>query len=102
MRRTLDGWSGHTPYSLVCTNHFTEDCFETDTFMAQKLVIKKHKRLKPDAVPTIFPQVLQPSAPPPSKKKTASAKPSEPGYLQAAKKTRPAFEKRERAKVSGK
>ena len=102
MRRSRDGWSGPTPYSFVCSDNFTEDCFETDTFTAQKLGIKKRKRLKPDAMPTIFPRVLQPSAPPPSKKRTVSAIPSEPGYSQAAKKTRPAFEKRERARVSGK
>ena len=84
VRRTHDGWSGPTPYSFVCSDHFTEDCFETDTFMAQKLGIKKRKILKSDAVSTIFPRVLQPSAPPPSKKRTASAIPSEPGYSQAA------------------
>ena len=50
VRRTRDGWSGPTPYVFVCSDHFTEDCFETYTFMAQKLGIKKRKRLKPDAV----------------------------------------------------
>jgi len=36
--------------------HFTEDCFEADSVLASQLGIKKRKRLKPGAVPTIFHQ----------------------------------------------
>ena len=64
--------------------------------MAAKLGIQKRKKLKPDAVPTIFERNKQHAAPP-SKKRTGS---SEPDCSQAAKKSRSGYEKRERARVN--
>ena len=45
-------------YSVLCSKHFKEDCFESQVAMAAKLGIKKHQKLKPDAVPTIFEKQL--------------------------------------------
>ena len=38
--------------------HFTEDCFEVDSALAAQFRMKNRRRLKPDAIPTIF---LRPS-----------------------------------------
>ena len=73
VRRTRAGWSGPTATSYLCSDHFTEDCFDESSLMAAKLGIQKRKTLKPDAVPTVFPKtVQQKAAPPPSKKRAAS------------------------------
>ena len=73
VRRTHAGWSGPTATSYLCSDHFTEDCFDESSLMAAKLGIQKRKTLKPDAVPTVFPKtVQQKAAPPPSKKRAAS------------------------------
>ena len=53
VRRTRAGWSGPTANSYLCSDHFSEDCFERDTLMAAKLGIQKRKKLKTDAVPTM-------------------------------------------------
>ena len=39
-----------------CSTHFEKDCFETSCLLAQSMGIKKKILLKPDAVPTIFPE----------------------------------------------
>ena len=96
VRRTRAGWSGPTANSYLCSDHFSEDCFERDTLMAAKLGIQKRKKLKPDAVPTILERNKQHAAPP-SKKRTGS---SETDCSQAAKKPRSGYEKRERARVN--
>ena len=64
--------------------------------MAAKLGIQKRKKLKPDAVPTIFERNKQHAAPP-SKKRTGS---SEPDCSEVAKKPRSGYDKRERARVN--
>ena len=65
VRRTRAGWSGPTATSYLCSNHFTEDCFDESSLMAAKLGFEKRKTLKPDAVPTVSRE--QKAAPPPSK-----------------------------------
>ena len=67
--------------------------------MAAKFGIKTRRTLRPDAVPTIFERKVAQVAAPPSSKKRAASCSTEPGYSQVTKKTRPAFEKRERARV---
>ena len=47
-------WSGPSDFSVLCSDHFMEDCFEPDSALASKMGLEKRKRLKPDAVPTIF------------------------------------------------
>ena len=48
--------------SNLCSDHFTEDYFVTDSLLATKLEIKMQIKLKPDAVTTIFNQPIQLSA----------------------------------------
>ena len=92
MRTTCAGWSGPTATSYLCNEHFTDDCFKETSVMAANLGIRK---LKLDAVPTVFERnVMQKAAPPPSKRRAASCS-TEQEYSQAAKKsTGSAFEKR--------
>ena len=66
--------------------------------MAAKFGIKMRRMLKPDAVSTIFERKIAQGAAPPSSKMRAASCSTEPGYSQAMKKTRPAFEKQERAR----
>ena len=57
MRRTRDKWGGPTKYSAVCSEHFTEDCFQPTSVMSKKLGIKMKQLLKPTAIPTSFNQL---------------------------------------------
>ena len=86
VRRTCAGWSRPKVNSYLCSDHFSEDCFEKDTLMTAKLGIQKHMKLKSDAVPTIFHRAKQHAAPPSSKKRTASAESNEPECSYAARK----------------
>ena len=67
--------------------------------MAVEFEIKMRRTLRPDAVPTGFERKVAQRAAPPSSKKRAASCSTELGYSQATNKTRPAFEKRERARV---
>ena len=40
--------------SVICSCHFTEDSFEDSLKHYQSFSIKKKRKLKPNAVPTIF------------------------------------------------
>ena len=52
-------WQGPSSTSVLCANHFTEDSFETEgTQYRDAFGIPAQKRLKPDAVPTIFPKSI--------------------------------------------
>ena len=80
VKRTRAKWTGATPNSVLCANHFTEDCFEPSQ---AAYGIKKRVILKKDACPTIF------------KRPTSGASTTIP----ATKKSRTAFEKLNRARV---
>ena len=43
-----------TEHSFLCSYHFTEDCFEVDLALASQFGMKKRRRLKSGAIPTIF------------------------------------------------
>ena len=81
----MDGVDPHRIRSFVATSLRKIALKQIHWWYIQKLRIKKRKRLKPDAVPTIFPRVLQRYSP--SKKRTAIiiAIPSEPVYSQENK-----------------
>ena len=40
--------------SELCSSHFSDDSFETQSVIAHSLGLKMKKILKPDAVPTMF------------------------------------------------
>ena len=82
IKRTRDKWTGPTNHTCVCSDHFTEDCFMLQTIIAQKLGLKRQRKLNPDAVPTI---IERPSLGSPAPKRLRTSK---------------AYEKRERARVS--
>ncbi|XP_064482734.1 uncharacterized protein LOC135395470 isoform X2 [Ornithodoros turicata] len=44
----------------ICSSHFVDDAYvETDTLQFRFGVVPKRKRLKPDAVPTVFPEQVE-------------------------------------------
>ena len=106
VQRTRADWQGPSDYSVLCSNHFTNDCFEEDTIIAARFGIEKRRRLKPKAIPTVFhrqssTQALQVTEdyveenPSTSRKRPASTKECIP-----VEQKRTAFEKRERMRVS--
>ena len=60
VQRTRAKWKV-TEHSYLCSEHFTEDSFEVDSEIASKFGLKKRRRLKSGAIPTIFhrPPVLE-------------------------------------------
>ena len=54
VKRTHDSWSGPTKHSVLCEKHFAEDSFEADSAIASSTGIAKRKRLRHNAIPTIF------------------------------------------------
>ena len=51
VKRTRGSWSGPTEHSVLCSVHFTEDCFEKSL---EKYGISQRLKLKKDAIPTIL------------------------------------------------
>ena len=52
-------WKGPSSTSLLCAKHFESECFETEgTHYRDVLGISAKKRLKPGAIPTIFPKSI--------------------------------------------
>ena len=55
VKRQRSNWDGPSADSQLCSKHFTEDYFITEGVrFRDKMGIPALKRLKPDAVPTIF------------------------------------------------
>ena len=43
-----------TKYSVLCSDHFEPQCFETPPSVYESLGLKRNLRLKEDAIPSIF------------------------------------------------
>ena len=107
VQRTRACWNGPSPHSVLCINHFSEDCFEPDSAIAASMGLTKRRRLKQDAIPTIFDKPVQhsrtSSASGSSSRKRAAAITTTPEDTQTGrsekKRSRGAFEKRERSRV---
>ena len=54
VQRTGADWKDATEYSVLCSDHFTSNSFEMDSFLAAGFGMAKKKHLKPDAIPMIF------------------------------------------------
>ena len=56
VRRTRVKWAGPDKYSLVCSKHFTEDCFDNTRLLRQQCgwKLQRLRVLNSTAVPTIF------------------------------------------------
>ena len=81
-----DGWEA-TKHSVLCSMHFEADCFEAYSVLSMSMgLCKKVPKLKLDAVPTIFKRPKRPAD-------SVAVNPVLP------KKSRTAYEKRERARV---
>ena len=105
VQRTRAKWSGPSEHSVLCSEHFTDSCFQPDSTIAATLGLQKRRMLKPDAIPTLFerPAIQLPSDCSASATSSSSRKRSSPAELDAPslpKKRRGAYEKRERARVS--
>ena len=94
VKRTRDKWSGPSHYSVLCSAHFTADCFERSL---ETFGIKQRRKLKKDAVPSIF---KRPREPPCSSEGCSSSLLRGDETGPSKKKKRTAFEKRNRQKVS--
>ena len=82
-----------TSYSVLCSQHFNDDCFEPDSKIAATFGMQKAKRLKSGAVPTIFDR-------PSSSEEVRRKRVAEPTSLvSGTKKRRSAYEKRENYRV---
>ena len=105
VQRTRDGWKGPSDYSVVCSEHFTSDCFEEDSTIAAKFGIEKKRRLKPNAVPTVFLRANSSSTQSSSVHDTntegqcSSRKRAGEEVSVPVEKKRTAYEKRERSRV---
>ena len=103
VQRTRAQWSGPSEHSVLCSKHFTDSCFEPDSALASEMGIKKRRRLKHDAIPTIFerpvslPSSTQSSVKYPQKRPAATSSSDAPSQ---SKRSRVAYEKRERSRVS--
>ena len=55
VKRQRSNWDGPSSSSLLCSKHFKEDCFATEGVrFREALGVPAQKRLKADAVPTVF------------------------------------------------
>ena len=52
-QRTKALWSP-SEHSVLCSEHFDGNCFEPDSMLASQMGIQKRRRLKADAIPTLF------------------------------------------------
>ena len=90
VKQQRSNWDSPSPHSLLCSKHFTDDCFVTEGVrFRDEMGMPTAKRLKPDAVPTIFARsvdFVQPS----STSNTSVLKPT----------GRPLSEKRQQKSVS--
>ena len=108
VQRTRAQWSGPSEHSVLCSEHFDSSCFEPDSELASQMGIQKRKRLKDDAIPTLFERPgagarishlceAGPSGTLSRKRPSSSSSLADAG---TSKKTRTAYEKRERSRVS--
>ena len=96
VRRTRAQWTP-TKHSVLCSKRFTEDSFEVDSTIAATFGISKKRRLKPDAVPTVF--LRHSSVGSASQDQLTRKRVAKPA-AQASKRVLGAAEKRDRIRVS--
>ena len=92
VKKTRDKWQGPSESSVLCSDHFTEDSFDSATLLEAQFGLLKKRKLKPGAVPTLFkkPEALL-------RKRAGSTQDLE---VPAPKRREGAYEKRERSRVS--
>ena len=102
VQRTRANWQGPSNNSVLCSEHFTSDCFEVDTAIAASFGIEKRRRLKPNAVLTVFHRHLPHSSTEAEAQDVSltSRKRSISADCTPVQQKRAAFEKRERIRVT--
>lgn len=99
VQRTRAQWKA-TENSFLCSEHFTEDSFEVDSALASTFGMKKRRRLKPGAVPSIFSRASTESRAEVHRRSPRKRAPSTAGEVTScSKRKRGAVEKRERHEV---
>ena len=96
-------WKDATKYSVLCSVHFTSNCFEEDSFIAAQFGIAKRKHLKPDAVPTVFHRPIAATRTTSYGQEASSVGHKRPALADESiplEKKKTAFEKQERSSVS--
>ena len=94
MSRTRADWKAATKYSHLCSEHFTDDCFESDHAIAAQFGIKWSKKLKAGEIPSLFSRSISRAGP--SRRESQD---SDGSSVEAVKKRRTAAVKRERRQV---
>ncbi|XP_048749152.2 uncharacterized protein LOC125662142 isoform X2 [Ostrea edulis] len=81
VRLTRADWTGPSQYTVVCSAHFTDGCFEAQFSLMREFGIPAKKRLCRGAIPSLYPKwkVSDPnlaflSSPKPKPKRQAAAK----------------------------
>lgn len=93
VQRTRMDWTGPNDHSVLCSDHFTKECFKIN--FLESFGTRTNK-LKPGAVPTVF------TRPAVSKRKYSELNHPSPDFGscdQMPKRKRVAYEKRERSRV---
>ena len=55
VKRTRAEWNGPTSaHTYICSEHFTEECFEKVTQKKEEVGYRNRRQLKSDAIPTLF------------------------------------------------
>ena len=107
VQRTRAKWKV-TESSFLCSEHFTEDCFEVTTSLASQFGIARKRRLVAGAVPTVFSRTTAPITTasaergdvPEAAASSSRKRPAATKSETASKRTRSAIEKRQRTRVS--
>ena len=59
VKRQRSNWDGPSSSSQLCSKHFEDHCFVTEGVRyRESMGVPALKRLKPDAVPTLFPRSI--------------------------------------------
>lgn len=105
IQRTRAQWSGPSEHSVLCSQHFNSSCFEPDSELASQMGMQKRRRLKDDAVPTLFERpgprtsLLSDAGPSGTLSRKRASSSSSLTDAGTSKKIRTAYEKRERCRV---
>ena len=54
VQRTSDKCKGPSEHSALCSELFTEECFESTSVLSKKIGLKMNQMIKPDAILTFF------------------------------------------------
>uniref|UniRef100_A0A1X7SJY4 THAP-type domain-containing protein n=1 Tax=Amphimedon queenslandica TaxID=400682 RepID=A0A1X7SJY4_AMPQE len=53
-QRTRDKWTGPSVHSVLCNEHFSQDCFQKSFEIGKSFGITGRRQLKDNAIPTLF------------------------------------------------